>query len=200
VPISFDEFIDRIDEKDKTDEIEYTRKERQKLKIPSLRQLAKHNFSNIVEMLKNLVEENDEKEEKDDKKNKKKRNGIMRQIFFVDYTLPEKDQRENVLRYNERMVGKKIYKKISVATSKEDFSFFDISENGKLQRGDYESGFKLKSMLVGLYLLSLNPEKMALKYSENNGRCCFCQLKLKDKKALSHGYGKICANKLNLSW
>jgi hypothetical protein len=198
VPISFDDIIDRIDKQDKTDEIEYTRKERQKLKIPSLRQMAKHNFSNIVEMLKNLVEENDEKDEKGDKKDKKdKRNGIMRQIFFIDYTLPEKDQRENVLNYKKMGTNTKI----SVATSKGDFSFFDISENGKLQRGNYENGFKFaKSMLVGLYLLSLNPEKMALKYSENNGRCCFCQLKLKDKKALAHGYGKICAKKLHLSW
>jgi hypothetical protein len=145
-------------------------------------------------MINNLIKKEDKKA--DD--TKKKRKGIVRQIFFVDYTLPKKEQQTRVLFYNSMRIPQ-----ISVLPRDRAYDkLFTISENGNLESSlsRYYEKSVVESVLVGLYLLSINPEKMAQNYSEKTGKCCFCKLPLKDKHAIAHGYGKICARKLYLPW
>lgn len=51
-----------------------------------------------------------------------------------------------------------------------------------------------------LLQMSVDPAKTAAAYGHATGRCCFCQLPLKDERSVTVGYGKVCAENYSLPW
>jgi hypothetical protein len=45
-----------------------------------------------------------------------------------------------------------------------------------------------------------DPEKVVAEYGRKTGRCCFCKLKLTDRRSEEMGYGPVCAMRFQLPW
>ncbi len=48
--------------------------------------------------------------------------------------------------------------------------------------------------------LNSDPVNAAVNYGAKTGRCCFCNLPLKDERSTAHGYGPTCAKNWGLPW
>jgi hypothetical protein len=51
-----------------------------------------------------------------------------------------------------------------------------------------------------LEVFATNPREVAFRYGQLTGRCCFCNLALRDTRSLAHGYGQVCAGNWGLPW
>lgn len=74
------------------------------------------------------------------------------------------------------------------------------------QDGKFETARKLQgdprmaSITALLTAFAADPAKVAAEHGKLTGRCCFCNLPLKDARSTAVGYGKICARHYGLPW
>jgi hypothetical protein len=59
---------------------------------------------------------------------------------------------------------------------------------------------QIQVVVNALKEFAADPAKIAKAYGKRFGNCCFCGLKLTDKRSVDEGYGPICADKYNLPW
>jgi len=67
--------------------------------------------------------------------------------------------------------------------------------------GNFHGTREVTPELVSLLTqLSEDPAGVAARYGKLTGNCCFCGLKLSDKRSTDVGYGPICADHYGLAW
>jgi hypothetical protein len=70
-----------------------------------------------------------------------------------------------------------------------------------LVSGQYEPSQKAPAgVATALRELAADPVKVATEHGKLTGRCCFCNIKLKDERSTAVGYGQICADHFGLPW
>jgi hypothetical protein len=67
--------------------------------------------------------------------------------------------------------------------------------------GVYHPGRQSNPAVDALVLrMAQDPAGTAAEYGRLTGKCCFCNLPLKDDKSTAVGYGPVCAKNFNLPW
>ena len=56
------------------------------------------------------------------------------------------------------------------------------------------------AIVAALRAIAEYPAGAAKAYGDATGNCCFCSIKLTDKRSITAGYGPICANNYGLPW
>jgi Family of unknown function (DUF6011) len=72
-----------------------------------------------------------------------------------------------------------------------------------LTSGTFEASRKHDApagLVDALVAFAANPAKVAGEYGRLHGRCCFCDLPLKDERSTAVGYGPTCAKNWNVPW
>jgi hypothetical protein len=76
---------------------------------------------------------------------------------------------------------------------------------GRVHRdGRFEASAKVEAFMdkvvVRLQAFAAEPAKIAAEHGRLTGRCCFCNIALKDERSTAVGYGRICAEHYGLPW
>lgn len=72
---------------------------------------------------------------------------------------------------------------------------------GRITEGEFHAGRNNSPEVFNLLKdFSENPAAVASAHGHLTGSCCFCNIKLKDPRSVSVGYGKICAKRYSLPY
>lgn len=68
------------------------------------------------------------------------------------------------------------------------------------QDGKFEQRSPNAAIAERLAAFACDPVKIATEHARLTGRCCFCNIALKDERSTAAGYGKTCAGHFGLPW
>lgn len=75
-----------------------------------------------------------------------------------------------------------------------------VTLDGLFQAGRDLSTEQRAAIADRLQAFAASPAQVAAEHGRLTGRCCFCNIALKDERSTAVGYGRICADHYGLEW